>query len=133
MRLSEVIGEAIRLARSIPRQQYGSPNEHGFVVIRASDLPPPSPPSSEEQRLTQFLLSQPAAVIYATAVLMYLGRGDFEDEPDFLEAYTHLSDIGAPAETVRHITQKLPFADYLEDGLAQAAKLGIDVDGLLED
>jgi hypothetical protein len=134
MKLSSIIQETIRLAHAINWHTPLPPGvkRHGGFVCLA-DVPPP-PPRPERDRLVEFLLRQPAAVVYAIAVIMYLGRGDWAEDFDFDECYEKIS---ANTKTlpicVKHIVNKMPFAVYLERGLKRLAEMGVDVDRLLEE
>lgn len=127
---SQIIRHAIHLHRAVPQPKIPA-GKNG--LIRASDLPDPGPPPPEFFRLVEFLAAQPAAVVNAVGVLMYLGRGDYEDDFNFHKRYFQLSDTFASVRLqIKHIVQKIPFADYLKKGLRRAAEMAIEVDKVLE-
>jgi hypothetical protein len=60
---------------------------------------------------------------------MYLGRGDYDAEVDFLEQYTAIADCSRqPEMAVQHMLGKLPLAEYLEEGMQRLEQQGIQVD-----
>jgi hypothetical protein len=121
------------MARAIPRSHHRTSDSKGLIAVRASDLPATAPVKPEKERLRTFLLGQPPAIIYAVMTVMYLGRGDYGSELDFLERYTQLSDVARKPEWgVNQMVNKIPLADYLERGMKLAAAIGIAVDDLLQ-
>jgi len=87
--------------------------------------------TSEERRVREFLLTQPAAVVYILIALMYLGRGDF-DAKELLDQYADMRDeFGDPKSASRQMLVKFQLPDYLEQGLKKLATAGMDVDKLI--
>jgi hypothetical protein len=84
------------------------------------------------RQLYDYLCSQPPAIIYGVVSVMYMGRGDFDNERDFLGVYSSMSDtFPSPPLAVNQMVQKTPLAQYLRDGMVIARKWGIDLDKIL--
>lgn len=123
MRLSEVIERAIALAQPIREASSEQGDEPSESLLKR--LP-------QELELTTFLNSLPPATIYMLTAIMYLGRGDF-GTVDLLGSYEEMSDtFDRPSDAVGQMVEKAPLSEYLNEGLSQLRRAGIDVDDLLE-
>ncbi len=88
------------------------------------------PPPSEEKELRQFLKRLSADTVYKLALIMYLGRGDF-DTSDLPSEYQAIKEnFDSPASLISQMMEKAPLADYLEDGIAILSSQSIDLDKL---
>ena len=130
MRLSETTQEVIRLAEEIRR--YWSeelPKRHpNYPAVSPGEDSGPPPP--EQQRLRELLLSLPPDAIYRLALIMYLGRGDFEAS-DLAKEYEYVrTTFTKPSWAASQMLGKPPLADYLADGLSKLRDRGLDVDHL---
>lgn len=132
MRLSELINQTILLSthiRAVRAAELAQRDPDKPLICAAEEFGPPPP---EVQLLRELLLQQPAAAIYMTTCIMYLGRGDF-DADDLIARYEQMSDtFNKPAWAVNQMMGKNPLAEYLSSGLTQLRNAGIDVDSLLE-
>jgi hypothetical protein len=87
--------------------------------------------TAEERRIGEFLEAQPPSMVYMLVAIMYLGRGDF-DTKDLLDQYADMNEaFGSPKWAIRQMLGKLPFPEYLQEGLKKLLRAGVDVDALL--
>jgi hypothetical protein len=127
MSFTHLVDRVIQLAQAWRR---AVPQPKGLV--RLSDLPPP-PPCAEREELRRLLQQQPVAVLYLLLVLMYLGRGDLDDDRSILDYYVQMSNTFArPHAAVSQLMGKVPLPRYLINGLARVAERGIDLDRWLD-
>jgi Protein of unknown function (DUF3775) len=130
MKLSQAVEKVIALARAI-REYWETelPKRHpDYPVVRPGEKP--LPPPAQEKQLTKLLATLPKEFVYQIGLLMYLGRGDF-DASELEEQYDTLKEnFDNTAALASQLTQKAPLADYLQDGLAELKKHGLDVDSL---
>jgi hypothetical protein len=130
MRLSETAQEIIKLAaevRSYWSRELPKRHPHFPMVSPGEDSGPPPP---EKQRLRELLLNLPPDAIYQLALIMYLGRGDF-DATDLAQEYDNVrSTFAKPSWAATQMLEKAPLADYLSDGLTKLHDKGFDVDHL---
>jgi hypothetical protein len=130
MKLSEAANRVIDLARKV-RDYYAAelPKWHpNYPLVQPDEKEGPAPP--EETDLRDFLNSLPHDQVYQLALIMYLGRGDFDtnDLPANYEALkTTFSD---PKHAASQMMEKAPLADYLEDGIRELREHKIKVDKL---
>lgn len=130
MNLSAVVRRVIDLAKAV--REYWErelPKRHpSFPVVKPGEEGPPSPP--EEKQLAEFLLNLRKDRLSQLAVLMDLGRGDLAVE-QLSEHYKWLNEEFSDARALAsQLAGKATLADYLEAGLAELKKHGIDVDQL---
>jgi len=87
----------------------------------------------EQERLRQFLESQPANVVYMLLTLMYLGRDDYLEEwSSFLELSQDIGESFGDAKLAAwQMLVTVPLAEYLEAGLNLLANNGVDVKNLV--
>jgi hypothetical protein len=92
MKLSEVTNRVIELATIVRREDEARQAEHrpGLLFTRLSDL---EGPTADREQLTDFLQSQPIAVIYALTTDPCPARGNPGDA-DREHAKRPLSDLG---------------------------------------
>jgi hypothetical protein len=130
MKLSQAAKKVIALAQAI-REYWDAelPKRHpDYPLVHPGEDSGPPPP--EEKKLRDFLSRLPEDVIYQLALIMDLGRGDFETN-DLAGHYETLKEtFGKPDRAASQMMAKAPLAEYLTDGLAQLKKNGIDVDHL---
>jgi hypothetical protein len=129
-KLSQAVKRTITLARKI-RAYYDEKlpkwYSHYPIISPGEEAPPPPP---EEAALSQFLSELPAELLNQLALVMYLGRGDFDVE-DLAAAYAAMKQtFGEPKWAASVMMEKAPLADYLSDGLMQLQEHGIGVDNL---
>jgi Protein of unknown function (DUF3775) len=99
-----------------------------LVRVLASEIEC-QPPSEADNKLIEFLRNQRAATVYMLAAVMYLGRGDFDDDFDPLDRYTQMAETFAKVEyAVQQIAFKVPLPHYLQDGFDILTKAGIEID-----
>jgi hypothetical protein len=126
MKPSEVVAKVISLARAA--------NKARAEELSVGDVPFIStlrPATAEEKRLQEFLQAQPPGVIYLLTAIMYFGRGDFDSKDEFLEYYADVSEtFGNPKAAARQMMVKEPLPEYLEQGLQNLQKVGLDIDKL---
>lgn len=130
MKLSEAVEKVIHLAQVIREyRETELPKRHpDYPVMKPGELPLPPPP--EEKKLTKLFASLPEEMVYQIGLLMYLGRGDF-DVRDLADSYRALKEnFDNAAALASQLTDKAPLASYLQDGLAELRRHGIDVDRL---
>jgi hypothetical protein len=130
MKLSAAAKQVINLARKV-RTYYDSelPKSYpDYPLIRPGQKGPSPPP--EEHELEVLLSSLPADIVYRLALIMYLGRGDFEIH-DLGGSYQALKqNFDEPKWAVSQMLGKAPLADYLEEGLAELKRKRIPVDNM---
>jgi len=130
MKLSEAVKKVVGLAKLI-REYWETelPKRHpDYPIMNPGEQPLPPPP--EEKKLAKLFASLPEDMVYQIALLMYLGRGDFEVR-ELAEHYATLKEnFDSPAALASQLIGKAPLADYLQDGLAELRKHRIDVDRL---
>jgi hypothetical protein len=130
MKLSQAVEKVITLAKAI-REYWETelPKRHpDYPLVRPGEKP--LPPPAQEKQLTKLFASVPDEFVFQIALLMYLGRGDF-DADDLEEQYETLRENFDNADALAsQLTQKAPLADYLQDALAELEKHGIDLDRL---
>jgi len=130
MKLSETAKEVIALAEAI-RNYWDTelPKRHpDYPFVHPGEDSGPPPP--EEKKLKDLLTRLPEDVIYKLALIMALGREDFETD-DLVGHFLEMKDAyGKPDWAIAEMTGKATLADYLTDGLAKLNKNGIDVDQL---
>jgi hypothetical protein len=130
MKLSEAIEKVIGLAKVI-REYWETelPKRHpDYPIMNPGEEPVPPPP--EQRQLADLFASLPPEMIFQIALLMYLGRGDF-DASELAPHYEALKkNFDSAAALASQLADKAPLADYLQDGLAELKKRKIDVDKL---
>lgn len=131
MRLSEVAKRVITLAEAI-RNYWADelPKRHpDYPIIHPGEESGPPPP--EQKKLQELLAKQPEDIIYQLALIMYLGRGDF-DAAGLAAHYKALKEtFGKPERAAAQMMEKASLAEYLSDGLEELKKKGIDPDRIL--
>jgi hypothetical protein len=118
------LAKAIRdyWAAELPRRHPNYP-----LVDPDADSGPPPP---EEKELRQFLKRLSADTVYKLALIMYLGRGDF-DTTDLPAEYQAIkAGFESSAALIAQMLENAPLADYLEEGMAMLTSHGIDLDKL---
>jgi len=130
MKLSEAVHEAVALAEKI-RAYWDAelPKRHpGYPIIKPGE--PTTPPPPEEGELRKLLSGLPEDDVYALALLMYVGRGDYERDDVSASLKEIRKTFDRPETAIAQMMQKAPLADYLRDGLDTLTRRGIDVDNL---
>ncbi len=128
MKLRTAASKVIALAEAI-RDYWATelPKRHPRYPLVAPDEDS-GPPPPEEKKLRQFLDRLPEETVYKLALIMYLGRGDF-DTSDLTAEYQALREnFDSPSAVIAEMMEKSPLVDYLTEGLAILANQGIDVD-----
>ena len=131
MKLSEVAKRVITLAEAIRNYwAHELPKRHpDYPIVHPGEESGPPPP--EQKKLQELLAKQPEDIIYQLALLMYLGRGDF-DATGLAAHYKALKEaFGKPERAAAQMMEKASLADYLSDGLEELKKKDIDPDRLL--
>jgi len=130
MKLSDTAREVIRLAERIEHYwDVELPKQHpDYPFIHSGTDSGPPPP--ERKELTNLMASLSDDDVYKLALIMYLGRGNFdtEDLAGSLEALKERFE--KPGLAASQMMGKAPLADYLTDGLAALKASGVDVDNL---
>lgn len=131
MKLSEAAQEVLPLAREI-REYWDRELPKHYpdypIVHPEKDVAPPSPPQAK--KLTEILRKLPDEQVYQLLVLIYLGRGDFGTEELALQVDELKQRYKKPQRAVAQLTENGLVDEYLEEGLAELKKSGIDVDSL---
>ncbi|HEX4069673.1 MAG TPA: DUF3775 domain-containing protein [Planctomycetaceae bacterium] len=130
MKLSKTAEKVINLARQV--QDYWNtelPKRHpNYPFISPEEESAPPPP--EQAKLIKLLASLPKEDIQGLVFLMFLGRGDFGTD-DLATHYAAVKErVSKPVLAVSQMVGKVPLADYLEDGIGELKRVGIDVDNL---
>ncbi len=130
MKLSETTEEVIRLAEQVHR--YWSqelPKRHPkYPLVQPGEDDGPPPP--EENRLRELLANLSADQLYQLALIMYLGRGDFEPA-DIAKQYGSVrTRFGEPKWAAMQLMGKASLADFLREGLDKLRDSRLDVDHL---
>lgn len=130
MKLSETLKKVIDLARTIDDYwERELPKRHPQypIVQEGADSGPPPP---EEKRLRDLFKSLSDETIYKIALIMHLGRDDFNIQ-NIAESYKSIKERYKKAE---HAANRMifysPLADQLFEGLEKLTEEGIDVDKL---
>jgi hypothetical protein len=130
MRFSELVHEIIRLgdaSRTYWDRELPKHHAH-YPVIGAGENPVPPPP--EDAQIETLLKSEPDDQLFALALLMYVGRGDFS--ADHLQpAYQDVKEVLASRDlAIGQLTANKALAEYLTDALDEIHKRRIDLDSL---
>lgn len=130
MKIDVAANRALTLAKAI-RDYWATelPKRHPnypFVDPGADSGPPPP----EEKELRQFLKRLAPDTVYKLALIMYLGRGDFDTSDLPAEYQTIKENFDSPAALIAQMMEKAPLADYLEEGMAILKSQHIDLDKL---
>jgi hypothetical protein len=130
MKLSEAAAEVVKLANTV--REYWErelPKRHpDYPVMKPGEKPLPPPP--EEKRLADVLEKLPDDLVFQLGLITYLGRGDF-DVSDLAANYESLKEnFESPNALASQLTDKAPLGEYLENGLSELKRHGIDVDKL---
>src|ERR1700756_5535885 len=91
MKLSEVVGEVIRLgdaSRAYWDRELPKHHPH-YPLVRAEEDSAPPPP--EDAKIESLLKGLPEDQLYALILLSYVGRGDFSAD-DLLPAYQTMKE-----------------------------------------
>jgi hypothetical protein len=131
-RLSDVVAEVLRLATAIRKYWAAElPRVHpDYPMIRPND--PVEKPPKEEKQLNSYLKDQSADNVYRLALIMYLGRGDF-DVDDLAGQYEKLKDnFENPEAVIVQMTEKAPLADYIMEGVGELKRNRLDINNLLQ-
>ena len=128
MKIEEAARRVIGLAEAIrsywetelPRRHPNYP----LVDPEADSGPPPV----EEKQLRQFLGRLSEDTVYKLALIMYLGRGDF-DTSDLPGQYRALrEDFDRPSAVIAQMMDKAPLAEYLQEGMKILTSQQINLD-----
>jgi hypothetical protein len=130
MKIAAAAEKAISLAEAIRKYwEVELPKRHPHypLVDPEADSGPPPP---EEKQLRHFLSRLSDDTVYKLALIMYLGRGDFDtgDLPGEYQAITENFD--SPAALISQMMEKAQLADYLLEGTAILKSKRIDLDKL---
>ncbi|MBI3469372.1 MAG: DUF3775 domain-containing protein [Planctomycetes bacterium] len=130
MKLSEVVGEIIRLGEA-SRAYWESelPKRHPhYPIIHAGEDSVSLPP--EETKIQELLKSLPENQLYALMVLAYVGRGDYSAD-NLLTAYQNMKETFPTRDVaIAQLTGKETLAEYLTDAMDEVRKRRIDLDSL---
>ena len=131
MKLSEVAKRVITLAEAIRTYwDHELPKRHpDYPIIHPGEESGPPPP--EQKKLRDLLAKQPEDVIYQLALIMYLGRGDFEAANLGAHFKALKETLGNPERAAAQMLEKASLAEYLSDGLEELRKKDIDPDRML--
>ncbi|QEH31881.1 hypothetical protein OJF2_03480 [Aquisphaera giovannonii] len=130
MTLSEVVGEIIRLgdaSRAYWDRELPKDHPHYPLILDGEKQTPPPP---EDAQILSILESLPEAQIYAVALLMYLGRGDFAADriPSAIPRVKKM--LPTKDLAIDQIMSQTALAEYLADAVAEARRRRIDLDDL---
>jgi hypothetical protein len=135
MKLSEIVARVCDLGTAVAEyRERMRPRSTGSGrgVIPVSQLPPPPPRLAEELELRALLGSLVVAQLNALLVIMYVGRGDWDAEDDFLDHYHHISDTFPHAAwAVDKLLSKRALVEFLRQGVAAFTRAGKNIDHLL--
>lgn len=130
MKLSEVVQEVIRLgdaSRAYWDRELPKHHPH-YPVILADE--PSAPPPPEDAQIQALLENLPEDQLYAVALLMYVGRGDFTADR-LIPAYRTIKGILPSQElAIAQITGQKTLGEYLTDAIAEIQKRHLDLDSL---
>jgi hypothetical protein len=130
MKLSEVVAEVIELASAIRNYwAHELPRLHpDYPMVRPDDAA--EKPPKEEKQLKALLSKMPEDIVYQLALIMYLGRGDF-DVSDLAGQYEALREnFDTPSAAISQMMEKAPLADYLMEGVEELKRNRLDIDNL---
>ena len=132
MKLSEIVREAISLARSAKQARSAEgPEDDSPILSSDGDTSTMRLRTVEERRLREFLEAQSPAVVYMLAAIMYLERGDF-DAKELLDQHSDMSEtLGTPSLAESQLLARMALPEYLEEGFKKLAKAHLDIDKML--
>jgi hypothetical protein len=128
MKLATAVAKVLALAETI--RDYWAvelPKRHpNYPLVDPAEDPGPSPP--QEKTLRRLLGRLDEDTVYKLALIMYLGRGDF-DTSDLAGDYQALREnFDGPADVISQMMEKAPLADYLTEGMTILEDQGLDLD-----
>jgi len=109
-------------ATELPKRHPNYP-----IVDPDADSGPPPP---QEKELRQFLKRLAPDTVYKLALIMYLGRGDFDTNDLPAKYQTIKENFDSPAALIAQMMEKASLADYFEEGMATLGSQRIDLDKL---
>ncbi|MCI0680972.1 MAG: DUF3775 domain-containing protein [Gemmataceae bacterium] len=131
MKVSEIVREAVSLAKAANEARAAQGQEDSPIVASGSYTATVKPRITEERRLREFLEKQSSATIYLLLAITNLGRGDFEAK-DLLEQYRDMDEAYGDAQlAARQIFEMWPLPEFLEKGMAELDRAGLDIDTLM--
>ena len=130
MKLSEVVGEVIRLddtSRAYWDRELPKRHPH-YPIIRAGEDSAPAPP--EDAQIQALLKGLPDNQLYALILLTYVGRGDFSAD-DLLHGYENIKEAFPSRDlAIAQLKQNTTLAEYLTDAMEEIRKRRIELDKL---
>jgi Protein of unknown function (DUF3775) len=130
---SAVAAQAIAMARAMNRARYGRrsslrPPEEDRSNCLGERIALPRLFGNRSRQLREFLIGQPAGVVYLLITVMYLGRGDFGVRGVREQIKELKRALAQPDWAVRQMLEKTPLPEYLERGLKMLRGAWVDVD-----
>ena len=128
MKIEEAARKAIGLAEAIRNYwETELPKRHrNYPLVEPEE--DSGPPPAEEKQLRQFLGRLSKDTVYKLALIMYLGRGDFDpgDLPDEYQSLTE--NFEGPSAVVAEMTENAGLAEYLLEGMTILGTHNINLD-----